>query len=305
MGAELRIGVVVKSGKQLGSGLEELRAALADLGHADPPWIEVAKSKQAQRAVRSLVGSGVNRVLVWGGDGAVRRAINAVVGGELDASIGIVPAGTANLLAHNLGIPVDLRRAVEIAVHGDPRPIDVGEMNGTNFAVMAGAGFDALMIGDADESGLKERWGRLGYVVAGARHRSISPAAARIDVDGTPWYRGDASCVVVANVGTVLGGLSVFPEASPIDGRLEVGVVAARSAWDWVRVLASATLRRAERSPLARTTSAETVSIEFDRSLPWEVDGGQRGRERHFEIRCLPQAVRICQPPTAAGEERR
>jgi len=182
------IGVVINQGKQLGSGLEELRAALADLGHADPPWYEVAKSKKAPKKIRKMVEQdGVDRVLVWGGDGTVRRAINTIVGDGLDASIGILPAGTANLLANNLDVPIDLRGAVEIAVHGDPRPIDVGEMNGTYFAVMAGAGFDALMIRDADEAELKERFGRVGYVVAGVRNRDVSPAKARIEIDGAPW----------------------------------------------------------------------------------------------------------------------
>ncbi len=309
MGAETksktpRIGVVINQGKQLGSGLEELRAALADLGHADPPWYEVAKSKKAPKKIRKMVEQdGVDRVLVWGGDGTVRRAINTIVGDGLDASIGILPAGTANLLANNLDVPIDLRGAVEIAVHGDPRPIDVGEMNGTYFAVMAGAGFDALMIRDADEAELKERFGRVGYVVAGVRNRDVSPALARIEIDGAPWYHGDASCVIIGNVGTILGGLPAFPDASPTDGKLDIGVVDARTATDWLRVLASATLERADKSPLTKMASAETISIRFDRSLPWEVDGGDRDRDTDFEIRCVPNAVRICQPRVRSTDE--
>ena len=141
----IRVGVVVNQDKILGGGLEELRAALADVGHADPPWYEVSKSKKAPKKIRKLVeDDGVDRVLVWGGDGTVRRAVDTIVDEGLDASIGILPAGTANLLANNLGIPIDVRGAVDVAVHGDPRSIDVGKMNGSHFAVMAGAGFDAL-----------------------------------------------------------------------------------------------------------------------------------------------------------------
>lgn len=292
-----QIGVVVHADKTLGGGLEELRSALADIGHADPPWYEVPKSKKAPKAIRSMVEDhGVDRVLVWGGDGTVRRAIDTVISRKLDASIGILPAGTANLLASNLSIPVDLRAAVDIAVNGDPRPIDVGQMNGAYFAVMAGAGFDALLIRDAEEGRLKERFGKAGYVAAGIRNRDVSPAVATIEVDGKLWYHGDASCVLVANVGTILGGLEAFPDASPVDGRLNVGVVAARSASEWIRLMASATLRRAEASPLTEMITARQLTISFDRTLPWEVDGGDRKRTAAYEVRCVPDAIRICQP---------
>lgn len=292
-----KIGVVVHADKTLGGGLEALRSALADVGHADPPWYEVPKSKKAPEAIRTMVkDDDVDRVLVWGGDGTVRRAIDTIISRKLDASIAILPAGTANLLATNLDIPIDLRAAVEIAVHGDARPLDVGQMNGSYFAVMAGAGFDALMIRDAEDGLLKERFGKAGYVVAGIRNRDVSPAVATIEVDGELWYHGDASCVLVANVGTILGGLKAFPDASPFDGRLNVGVVAARSASEWLRLMASATLRRAAASSLTEMVTASELTISFDRSLPWEVDGGDRKRTATFEVRCVPQAIRICQP---------
>lgn len=293
------IGVVVNEGKVLDGGLEELRSALADLGHADPPWYEVSKSKKAPKQIRRLVADdGVDRVLVWGGDGTVRRAINTIIDDELDASIGILPAGTANLLAGNLEIPTDLRAAVEIAVTGEPSAIDVGRMNGTYFAVMAGAGFDALMIRDADDGQLKNRLGKVAYVIAGVRNRDVSPAVATIEVDGEAWYHGEASCVIVGNVGKILGGLQAFPDASPVDGRLDVGVVTARTATEWLRVLAKTSIKRADTSPLTETTTAESLRIRLDRTLPWEVDGGDRERTDDFDVVCVPGAIRICQPRT-------
>ncbi len=106
------VGVIVHQDKVLGGGLEELRSALADVGHPDPAWYEVAKSKEAPKKVRKLVrDDGVDRVLVWGGDGTVRRCIQTIIDDELDASIGILPAGTGNLLANNLGIPIEVRGA--------------------------------------------------------------------------------------------------------------------------------------------------------------------------------------------------
>jgi diacylglycerol kinase (ATP) len=297
-----KIGVIVHEGKELGQGLEEFRAILADLGHPDPPWYSVSKSRKAPKKIRKLVDKhGVDRVIVWGGDGTVRRCIHTVLDdGIKGVSVGIMPAGTANLLAVNLGIPTDLAEAARIAVTGDARPIDVGVINGQHFAVMAGTGFDAMMIADADDTDVKERFGRLGYVWAAVTNTGISPATAEVDIDGKEWYRGDASCVIIANVGTIIGGLTAFPDASPTDGRLDVGVISARTKLEWARVLTAAAVRRSKRSPLADVVTAATITIRLDRSLPWEVDGGERDRTDTYEIRCLPAAIRIAQPSTTS-----
>ena len=88
-------------------------------------------------------------MFVWGGDGMVQRMIDAL-GGHRTRRSRSCPPGPANLLATNLGIPTDLAAAVDIGLHGARRRLDVGVMNGERFAVMAGAGFDARMIRDAD-----------------------------------------------------------------------------------------------------------------------------------------------------------
>jgi diacylglycerol kinase (ATP) len=299
MGSDrLRLGVVAHEKKQLGGGLEELRSALAELGHADPPWAQVSKSKKAPNAVRRLIeDEDVNRLLVWGGDGTVRRCIHTVLDEKYDVDVAVLPSGTANLLARNLDIPIDLRDAVDVAVNGEPRPMDVGRMNGEHFTVMAGTGFDALLMKEADDSGLKDRYGRLGYLWAGVRHRDVDAADAVVTVDGTPWFSGRASSVLVANVGTITGGLQAFPDADPADGLLDVGIVSAQSATEWLRVLASAAVHRAEQSPFTETTRGKRIEIELDRTLPWQVDGGDRERIDTFEVRCLPGAVRICRTP--------
>lgn len=292
------IGVLINEGKTVGgSGLEALRAALADAGHADPPWREVSKSKKAPPAVRELVEQHeIDRLLVWGGDGTVRRCIDTLLtAGHDHVSVGVLPAGTGNLLATNLGIPIDLREAVDIAVHGRPEPIDVGVVNDEqHFAVMAGAGFDALLIEEADDSGLKQRWGRWGYVWAGVRHRDVSPCHADITVDGRRWYSGPATTVIAGNVGTLMGGLTAFPDADPADGRLDLGIVGVRNKLDWIRLLGAAVTHRIDALPFAQLTTAEHIVIELDRTMPWQVDGGDRDRTDRFDVRCLPGAIDVC-----------
>ena len=219
-------------------------------------------------------------------------------------AIGILPAGTANLLAHNLDVPLDLRPALENALHGEPRRIDVGLVNGQDhFAVMAGAGFDAMLISDADESGAKERWGRLGYVMSGARNMNITPAEAIVHVDGEPWYKGPAASVIAANVGSLFGGLCAFPHASPTDGRLDVGVASARTRAEWARLFGSAVTHRIDASPFVEQTSGQRILVEFDRTLPWQADGGDQDRGDRFEFECLPNAIAVCQPRRVVSEE--
>jgi YegS/Rv2252/BmrU family lipid kinase len=247
-----------------------------------------------------MVDDGVDHVLVWGGDGTVRRCIDTIVGDGLDhVSVGILPAGTANLLAKNLNIPIDLEAAVDIALHGQPAAIDVGVMNGEYFAVMGGTGFDALMIKDADDNQLKERFGRVGYVRATLRSTKMDPVKVTVELDGRKWFSGKATCVLVGNVGTILGGIEAFADASPTDGRLDVGVVQAKTRTDWVRVAARSVTGRVDQSPFVDTATAKKIKIELKHKLPWQVDGGDQTPAKKYKIRCVRAAVRICQP---AGE---
>ena len=290
------VGVLVHERKSLGKGLEELRAALAEAGFADPPWRQVSRSRKAPKQVRHLLDEGVDRLLVWGGDGTVRRCIDTIVAADADGvELGIVPAGTANLLAHALGIPIDLRRAVDVALHGLPRAIDVGLVNGKAFAVMAGTGFDALMIRDAEDE-MKHRLGRLSYLRTGARNLDIAGAEVKIDVDGEPWFQGRAACVLVGNTGRILGGVQAFPDARCDDGLLDVGVLTAESRADWLRVGVRAVTGRIESSPMVDITQGRRATVHLDRSMPWELDGGDRPRAKELQVSVLPGRLPICVP---------
>jgi diacylglycerol kinase (ATP) len=230
---------------------------------------------------------------VWGGDGTVQRCIDTMAGS--DAALVILPAGTSNLLATNLGIPQDIEQAVSIGLHGERRKLDVGRFNGERFAVMAGAGFDASMIQQADGT-LKDRLGRVAYVWAGSKNLRAKPFKAKIAVDGVPWYAGAASCILVGNVGRLFGGIEVFDDASPDDGRLEVGVVNADGISDWVRTLARTAAGHPERSPLVQATSATKIKVKLNRKVLYEVDGGDRKKVKSFTVNVQPAAITICLP---------
>ena len=130
------------------------------------------KSRKAPKQVRRREKEGADLVVVWGGDGMVQRCVDTARRLRRRRSA-IVPAGTANLLAHNLGIPEDLAEAVRIGFHGRRRTLDLGRINGEHFAVMAGVGFDADDDRATPTAGLKKpaRQARVRLGRAAARPR--------------------------------------------------------------------------------------------------------------------------------------
>ena len=288
----MKVAVIAHAGKTFDGGLPELRRVLDAEGVHDPIWHEVPKSKKAPREVQRAIAQGADLILAWGGDGMVRRCINAVEDKKVD--IGIVPAGTSNLFATNLGIGQDIEEAVRIALRGDRRKLDVGRFNGERFAVMAGAGFDAAMIRDADT--LKERLGRAAYVLSGGGNLDADPFQAKIKVDGTPWYSGPATCVLFGNVGNLFGGIEIFKDASPDDGMLDLGVVTAEGPVALTRTMVRATFGDPQKSPFVRMTKARKVRVKLDRKVRYELDGGDRSKVTSFKVDVEPRAVTVCVP---------
>lgn len=287
------VAVIAHVGKSLGGGLPELRRRLdADVG-TDTMWFEVEKSRMAPKAAKRCLDGGADLILVWGGDGTVQRVVDTVAGSGVE--LGILPAGTANLLATNLGIPIDLSGALDVALHGSRRALDVGVINGERFTVMAGAGFDAEMIKDADGK-LKDRFGRLAYVFTALRASGREATKIKVDVDGTRWFRGRAGCVLFGSMGTLTGGLVAFPDADPTDGKLDVGVVTADSRMKWARVMSRLATKEPARSPLTRMTKARKVDVWFAKPTAYELDGGARPPTKRLKIRIQPAAIRIAVP---------
>jgi diacylglycerol kinase family enzyme len=282
----------------MGGGLAELRDVLAGEGFPDPLWYEVTKSRKAPRHARRALEQGAEVIFVWGGDGMVQRCVDAVAGTQ--AVLAILPAGTANLLAANLHIPAGLIEAVRVGLHGDRRRLDTGSVNGEHFAVMAGAGFDAGMIKQADR-GMKDRIGRAAYLYTGARNLTADRAKAAIEVDGRRFFKGRVACVLAGNVGKVLGGVEAFHGAQPDDGLLDLGVVTAGNPAQWARTLGRVALGDAEKSPFVLLTRGRRFRIRFDRRLPYELDGGARPAVRKLRIKIHPASVRICVPASPQG----
>jgi len=288
-----RIAVIAHTGKSMAGGLEELRETLDRSGVTDPLWTEVPKSKYAPERVERALADGAETIFVWGGDGMVQRAVDAMAG--TDARLAILPAGTANLFASNLGIPDDIGAAVHVGLSGRERRLDLGKMNGEHFAVMAGAGLDARMTRDVD-GGPKDHYGRLAYIWAASKNLRVEPFKARIEVNGDLWYDDEASCLLVGNVGALFGGLEAFESASPEDGQLELGVTHAESLGQWARTLARTAIGSAATSPFVQATKAERIDVEFKPKVLYELDGGDRKEVKRLKVKVKPGALTVMVP---------
>ena len=261
------------------------------------------KSRKAPKQVQRLLEQGAEHFFVWGGDGMAQRCIDTLAG--TGATMAIVPAGTANLLASNLGIPKDIEGAVMTGLHGRRRPIDVASMNGERFAVMAGAGFDADMIGGADGT-LKDRFGRAAYIWTGRQEHAHAVVQGldqgRRQRPGTTGRRAASSPATSASL---FAGVEVFADAEPDDGRLDIAVITAEGLAEWARTVARTVAGSPERSPvLPGHARRSKVKVKLDRKVPYELDGGARDEGEGLPAR--GRAGRdhgaACPHPTTATE---
>ena len=269
----------------------ETREALAGTG-LDVLWLETTREDPGQGLTRRAVAEGVDLVMVQGGDGTVAACVTGLAG--TGVPLAVLPGGTGNLLAANLGIPGDLDGAVEIALHGQRRRLDVAAIGDDRFVVMAGIGFDAAMLRDADPK-LKRRVGALAYVLSGIRQLRRRVARFELRLDDRPPVSRAGQGVLIGNLGRLQGGLPVLPDARPDDGQLDVAVLRTRTLPDWVRLAVGVLLRR-RTHPQLEVLRARRVEIRCDRPLPVERDGDPAGSRDHLVVDLVPQALTICVP---------
>jgi YegS/Rv2252/BmrU family lipid kinase len=241
---------------------------------------------QAAQAVRD----GADTVVACGGDGTVRAVLEALAGGP--AQLGVVALGTGNLLAANLDLPTELDEAIATATSGGSRRLDLGTVNGERFAVMAGVGFDALMIRDANPK-VKRRFGSIAYVMAAVRNVPARLVPATIAVDGRQVWSGRTAMVLVGNCGTVSGGLTVFPDALCDDGRLDVAVLSAKRLRDWLSVGFRLIAKRPQRSDMVARFMGREIHVRLARPMPYELDGEARDPVTSLEFGIEPSALTV------------
>ncbi len=261
-------------------------------------WCATTPADPGGGLAGAAVRAGAGLVVACGGDGTVMACAGALAGSGVP--LALLPAGTGNLLAHNLGLPVAPADALEVVVHGAVRRVDVGRVEGGGcFTVMAGMGFDAAMMQGAPD-GLKRRLGWPAYAVSGLRRLRDRRMRLWLTVDDDPPRRVRARTVLVGNVGTLRGGVTLLPDARPDDGLLDVLVLAPRTLRDWAAVATHLLRRRRGDTGQVSRHRARRVRVEADRPEPRQLDGDPLAPGRRLDVRVDPGALLVRVPAPEA-----
>ncbi|MCS6800741.1 MAG: diacylglycerol kinase family lipid kinase [Chloroflexota bacterium] len=298
-GENVRVVVIVNpaSGSARGVDLPAAMRVFAAAGWTVEMSYTAAPGDATQAAAAAAT-AGADLVIVSGGDGTVNEALQPLVG--TGTALGVLPAGTANLLARELRLPLRATEAAQALVHGSRRVVDVGRAGGQRyFLLFAGVGFDAEVVHAVDVA-LKRALGALSFVAAAAqvmpRYRG---APADILLDGRR-LRRHALMVVVANT-RLFALFPLTPEARAHDGRLDVVVFHGVGWWAKVRHLLSVVFLRTAAAPNVDRARVRSVEIRSSVPLPVELDGEPWG-ETPMRFEVVPAAVAIWAPPTAPEE---
>ncbi|RMB61247.1 diacylglycerol kinase family protein [Tessaracoccus antarcticus] len=276
-------------------GLIERR--LAEDGWEPPLWLSTSIDDPGRGMAHQALDAGVDLVMVAGGDGTVRVVCGALA--NTGATVAIVPSGTGNLLAGNMKIPFDAERALDVALRGRTRAIDILEVtvpgrDVDHAAVMCGVGADAAVLNDTNEE-LKNQIGVAAYVIAGLSHVKARPFRATVTVDDDEPLVRDASLVMVGNVSDLQAGLTLMPDASAGDGVLDVLIASPRNQVELTQMVSAILAQSREPSTMDRRTG-ERVSIELGENELYELDGDVIGETTHLLFQVLPAALQLRVP---------
>jgi diacylglycerol kinase family enzyme len=219
------------------------------------------------------------------------RAVCAELAGT-GIPVGVVPAGTGNLLARNLDLPLYLNAAVDVALAGQDRAIDIVRIAGDglgedeHFLVMAGMGFDAAIMEGASEQ-IKARVGWLAYFVSGMRNVMFGAVPVEISIDDEPFTRHRARTIVVGNVGFLQAGLPLLPDAAIDDGRLDVVLINPRRFLHWLFVLIRVLGRRKKVDDTVNRMAGRKVVVRAAAATPRQIDGDPVGAGNELICECL------------------
>lgn len=267
----------------------QITAVCTDMGWAEPLWLETTVEDPGSGQARAALAAGADMVLACGGDGTIRNVAQVLAGSG--TALGLLPAGTGNLLARNLAVQLCTpAEAARVALAGASRCVDVGWVliddaaEEQVFLVMAGMGFDAAIMAGA-RSAWKERIGPLAYFVSGLRALNGPHLRVALNMDDQPELRRRVRTVVVGNCGKLLAGLVLMPAARIDDGLLDVVTIAPKGIVGWVAVAARVMTRRRSGHPRVEHWQGGTVTIAAERPQPAQLDGDPVGEAQVLRMR--------------------
>jgi diacylglycerol kinase (ATP) len=251
--------------------------------------------------VRAKIAEGVDMVIASGGDGTVSAAADGLA--DSGIPLGILPTGTTNVLAQELGLPLNLDRACQL-IAGDHtiRAIDALKMENKFFVLSIGIGLDALAMKSTKQE-QKRRFGKLAYIwVILKLMFGVQPQGFTIVADGQRRHLRAAD-ILMTNVSTLTRPFRWGPHIVPDDGQVDIVIMRARNLFDILGVvydiLFSGKLRRNRN--ISYWTAQNNVEVVPDRPLPAQGDGDLLGNRKSVEVQIWPKSVRVIVPPEAKG----
>ena len=236
-------------------------------------------------------------VVACGGDGTVRIVVNALIAAKSDARLGIVPLGTANIIARAMGLPQDPADALKVALAGEERSVDVGLCQGEAFLLGCGLGLAerfVTTVGHAE----KVRLGPLAYIKKLLSERDAPIVEFCIEREnGSLTMRGVG--LIVANMAQIGPNVKPVAEVSPVDGRLGLILIKQSGLWDFLRLGVRGLLGNASADEALDIVSVRGCRVSSKPKVPIQIDGDAVEQEAPFEFQVLPRRLAIRVPSKA------
>lgn len=267
---------------------QTVRQVARETGWDEPDWYFTTVEDSGTGMAAAAAESGADLVVVCGGDGTVREVCAELA--STGIPVGIIPAGTGNLLARNLQIPLYLRAAVNVALTGQDKAIDLVEVSGDGFEdsaflVMAGMGFDAAIMSGVDE-GLKARIGWIAYILSAMKALMFPAMKLEVSVDDGPWTKHRARTVVIGNVGQLQGGMPLIPDARIDDGLLDVVLLHPQRFLSWLPLSYRIITKRPHVDETVMRLRGRVIHVRASADNPRQLDGDPVADGRELVARC-------------------
>ncbi|KRF12418.1 PA-phosphatase [Nocardioides sp. Soil797] len=258
-------------------------------GWNEPVWHYTTVEDPGTGMAAAAAVGGADLVIVCGGDGTVREVCAELAG--TGVPVGIIPAGTGNLLARNLDIPLYIRSAIDVALNGQDRAIDMVEVSGdgiddAHFMVMAGMGFDAAIMEGVNED-IKKKVGWLAYVLSALKSLMFPAVRVEVSVDDGPYSKHRARTVLVGNVGFLQAGMPLLPDAKIDDGVLDVVLLHPKRFLSWIPLAIRVLTKRSKTDETIERFTGRKVVVRAATDTPRQLDGDSIGSGRELAMECV------------------
>lgn len=275
--------------------VRHLAAWVREKGHVVRPRV-TWEAGDARELAREAADSGVDTIVALGGDGTLNEVVNGLDG--KDTPLGIIPIGTANDFARQVGIPMDVDHAMDVILRRKARRIDTGELNGRRFLNVSTAGIGAEATAETPADA-KESLGPLAYAITGLRKlRDLTPRRAKFTAPGFS-YDGDFMLFAVGNARITGGGTAITPFALVTDGLLDLCIVQGVEGRSDFMSLALA-VRRGDHldDPRVQYVQVPELRVESKQPITVNVDGeSQELRKLHYRARACDLRIHLPRLP--------